>query len=287
MWHCLLLELDPMLGVDFHGEITATPVPAPAPFIPHVAGMFLHGWTPLGPSMTVRSKTAANYLRIVQKGSDISFGIIHVPTPVWPPCVLAVIITTVGSGSKSYFGPTSVVAEGTPVASALIPPAYNINLNCGTIPTPTGNVLAPCTVVTGMTWGDILGGLVAMVIDCALQAAMNYLCGFICKWSVLAKVLGKCAPTLKTVLENAIPAIVQQITGSPIGYTFSVPGHIGGNPDDSTNPWNPGNWGNWVGNKVQKAIDGPGPSTSPSQPASVNPGTSPHPGGTDPGVENH
>lgn len=283
MFHAVLGEFHIMVGMDWHGEITATPVPAPAPFTPHLVGMLLHGIIPMGPSFTDRGKTVANGMGIVQKGSDISWLIPHVPVPTWPPLVLAVLITSVGSGSKSYFGPASVVAEKKPIAAALIPISTQIQLNCGTVPTPTGLVDADGTVVCGMTWGDILGGLVAMAVDCAVQAALNKLCSYagnaagnkVSNWVV------------KQIVQNAVPFVIQQITGSPLGYTWSAGQHGLGsqNPDDSHNPYNPGNWGNIAGDSVTNAMNGPTP--SPGAPANVPPSASAHPAAHDQGVEDH
>jgi hypothetical protein len=65
--------------------------------------------------------------------------------------------------SKSHFGVASTKVEGTPVATAIA--FVGINLNCGTISTPTGFVCAPTTVFAGMTWGDFLGGVFNIIVD--------------------------------------------------------------------------------------------------------------------------
>jgi hypothetical protein len=279
MWHMLLLKWDMMLGVDVHFEIDAIIPPKPEPFVPHVVGMAIQGLTPLGPKLT-GDNVVANGKHIVYKGSDISFLIPHIPVVPWPPMVLAPVIMTVLSGSKTYFGPSSVVGKVGPIACALIPPDTNIQLNCGfPCPTPTGLVQAMTTVVCGMTWGDIIGGLVAMVVDAAVQTVENLLC-----WK-LGKVIGPIGKTKagKAIVEAVVGAVVQQVTGSPIGYTAGVA--TGG--QDSK--WNPGNWGGNLGDAVGGAIDrATGAAPSPSTPANTTAtSTATHSVTNDPGVEQH
>jgi len=164
---CVLLEFHPMLGVDAHTDVPPALPPAPVPFAPHGVGALLNWVLPASMADTV----LANYARIMQRGTDIQNGIPHIPLA--PPLLLSGAITAF-SGSKSYFGPASVQAKGKPIAVA-VAVVLNVNLNCGDIPTPTGFVLAPNTVVAGMTFGDWLGAVFAMVVDCAIQTLMNQL----------------------------------------------------------------------------------------------------------------
>ena len=277
MWHMLLLKWDMMLGVDIHMEINAIIPPTPAPFIPHVVGMAIQGVTPLGPKLTDNT-VVANGKHIVYKGSDISFIIPHIPIPPWPPTVLAVAATAL-SGSKSYFGPSSVVGKEGAIAAALIPPDTNIQLNCGfPFPAATGLVQAMTTVVCGMTWGDIIGGLVAMQIDTIVQGVENLLL-----WKA-GKVLGKFGDTkVGQAIAATVGGVISQVVGSPIGYTY---GAATGGPDS---PYNPGNWGNNAGNAVGGAINrATGAAPSPSAPANTTAtSTASHPVTDDPSVEQH
>ena len=171
MFFCVLIEFHPMVGVDFHKElaiIPPAPAPVPVPFAPHLTGATLNWVLPAATANTVRATWA--HARIMQRGTDIQSFVPHIPLA--PPAVLLAGVLTIFSGSKSYFGPASVQANGAPIAIA-IQIIANLNLQCGDIPTPTGRVIAPNTVVAGMTWGDFWGGLFQMATEAALQAALN------------------------------------------------------------------------------------------------------------------
>jgi hypothetical protein len=196
---CVLLEFHPMAGVDFHFDLIppAPPVPPiPTPFEPHIVGALLNWVLPASYAPTV----LAMYARVMQRGTDIMNGIPHIPSG---PGVLLSPAETAFSGSKSYFGPASVQAKGKPIAVAIMV-IINLNLNCGTIPTPTGAVVAPNTVVAGMTLGDFLGAMMAMVFDCAVQTVMNCLL----------------AP-----LGPIGSGIAGMFLGSPLGFSFNANGH--------------------------------------------------------------
>lgn len=193
----VLIEYHPMLGVDMHDELApAVPVPVPVPMAPHVTGALLNWVIPASMAETVRATSAGG--RVMKRGTDIQIMIPHVPTT--PACLLAVVLTAF-SGSKSHFGPRSVQVRGGPVAVALIPVGINLNLNCAQIPLPTGAVIAPNSVVTGMTWGDIIGGFASMFVDAALQAITN---------AILPSGLG--------------PSIAGAFIGSPVGFSFNANG---------------------------------------------------------------
>lgn len=170
MFFCVLIEFHPMVGVDLHKEMA--PVPPPVPFAPHITAATLNWVLPAATANTVRATWA--HARIMQRLTDIQSFVPHIP--LTPPAVLLAGVYTIFSGSKSYFGPSSVMANGSPIAIAMQVIA-NLNLQCGDIPTPTGCVIAPNTVVAGMTWGDFWGGLFQMATEAALQAALNKLLG--------------------------------------------------------------------------------------------------------------
>jgi hypothetical protein len=193
---CVLIEYHPMLGVDFHFDLVPAVPPAPTPFEPHGVGALMNWILPASFAPTVLDI----YGRVMQRGTDIMNGIPHIPMG---PGVLLSPMETAFSGSKSEFGPASVQAGGKPIAAAILV-IYNLNLNCGTIPTPTGIVMPPNTVVCGMTWGDILGGIMAMAWDCATQTLMN----------ILLAPLGPLGS-----------GIAGALLGSPLGFSFNANGH--------------------------------------------------------------
>ena len=192
----VLIEWHPMIGVDLHEDVL--PPAPPVPMAPHLTAATLNWVIPAAMS----SKTFATFVhaRIMQRGTDIQSLIPHIPLS--PACTLAGLLTLF-SGSKSHFGPRSVEVEGTPVAVALLG-SVNVNLNCGDLPMPTGYVIAPNTVVAGMTLGDVIGGIFAMMADTAMQYGMN-------------KLLGPLGP--------AFGGLAGAFLGSPLGFSFNGNGH--------------------------------------------------------------
>jgi hypothetical protein len=194
----VLIEWHPMIGLDLHNEVCVPPAP-PVPMAPHLTTATLNWIIPA--AMTKKVFATFVHARVMQRGTDIQSFVPHIPLA--PPAILLAPILTIFSGSKSHFGPRSVEVEGTPVAVGLLG-AVNINLNCGEIPTPSGFVLAPNTVVAGMTLGDVIGGIFAMASDAAIQYAMN-------------KILGPLGPTWS--------GIAGALFGSPLGFSFNANGH--------------------------------------------------------------
>jgi hypothetical protein len=234
-----------MIGCDVHLELTFTWPPVPVPFTPHAVGQRLAG---LGGASMTGDDVLANNWNIIHRDSDISYGIPHIPIPPFPPCVLALLWTGL-SGSKSYFGPSSVRANNKPIAAALF--VYvNPQLNCDDpLPLPTGIAITWSNVVCGLTWGDIIGGFLAMGIDMAISFLLNKLGG-----KIASKLIPKkAAKWAVEAINTTVNAIFQQITGSPVGYTYSVPGHVLGDP------FNPGNWGpmigHWIGDQIDHVAD--------------------------------
>jgi len=172
--NCVLITIHPMLGLDAHTElgiVPPAPAPVPFPFHPHFVGATLR-WL-LRPALaeTVQCMGFSS----MQRGTDIQSGIPHVPVPLAPFNLLWPVLTTF-SGSKSHFGVATVLVESKPVAVA-VTIIINVNLNCGDIPTPTGFVIAPNTVVAQMTLADWLGGVFSMLFDCIVQAALSRMIG--------------------------------------------------------------------------------------------------------------
>lgn len=172
--NCVLITIHPMLGLDGHKElgiVPPAPLPVPAPFYPHFVGATLR-WI-LRPAMAPTVQSVG--FSTMQRGTDIQSGIPHVPIPLAPFNLLWPVLTAF-SGSKSHFGVATVMVEGKVIAVA-VTIIINVNLNCGDIPTPTGFVIAPNTVVAQMTFADWLGGVFSMAFDCVVQALLSYIIG--------------------------------------------------------------------------------------------------------------
>ncbi|MBZ5638494.1 MAG: hypothetical protein LAO51_07000 [Acidobacteriia bacterium] len=281
--HIVLRQYHVMAGCDYHNEVTATPPPVPAPMIPHVVGHVMQGWGITATALMTDDKVKALGTKIMQRDTDIGNGIIHVPIPPYPPCALLPLIIPT-SGSKSYFGPATVLAQGKPIAGAVLI-VVNPNLNCADpCAMPLNVVVAWGNVVCGMTIGDILGGILAMGIDAAITFGFNKLGG----WAG-GKLFGKITNVFfNKMAEGLLSQAIQQLTGSPLGYT-NAPLHylLGDNASV-------GNWGAALGHAAGSKIDellGDAPPAATSQMLASPPGTPP--AGTpatngivnDPGVE--
>lgn len=198
--HCVLVKWHLMIGVDFHLDTMPTPAgPAPSPWHPHLTAHVLWGWC-LG---NIAPKVTAVGINVIHMGSDIANGIPHIPMP--PTHFLLAALWTAFSGSKSHFGPAAVQTPAGPIGAALLL-CFNLNLNCASsIPTPTGLVLAPNTVVTHMTLGDILGGLFSMAVDVALTMLLNFAGG---------KITGGMTPGFGSEVAGQL---IGFLVGSPLG----------------------------------------------------------------------
>lgn len=204
MMFCVLIEHHPMIGVDLHGELTTTLPPVEVPLAPHLTAATLNWVVP--PAMTTKTFATFLHARIMQRGTDIQNLIPHIPLA--PPAVALAPILMAFSGSKSYFGPRSVQVEGTPVAVALYG-VVSANLNCGDIPLPSGVVIAPNTVVAGMTLGDILGAFMAMAFDAVMQAAIN-------------KLFSGMGSTPSAAIAGGF---MGTFLGTPLGFSLNANGH--------------------------------------------------------------
>jgi len=138
----------------------------------------------------------------MQKGTDCGYlGVPHLGNLANPlyPLILGF------SKSKSHFGVASVKMEGTPVATAIA--FAGINLNCGTISTPTGFVCAPTTVFAGMTLGDLIAGIFNIGVDMVWDLIVRRLFGSNqISNNVTAAIMGK---IWSTALARLLPAGAQ------------------------------------------------------------------------------
>lgn len=186
----VLKDFHPMLGIDLHIPwLIGTPAPAPAP-VPYYVGMVLCGLTGTYQRAITHKSTWGT---VVQKGSDIGPLIPHIG-----PLSYLLPLDILFSASKSYFGSSLSLAEGKPVAVAVLF-VVNLNLNCGTpFPKRPGVVIAFNTHFVGMTIGDFIHGLLSAGIDWLLQYAIGKALGRFSDWlankiapSILSKAAAK------------------------------------------------------------------------------------------------
>ncbi len=280
----ILKDYHVMIGVDFHKAVLPPPAP-PVPNLPHacIAPLCIPPWGGLTgkPNGSVFSSGLG---RTMSQGTDIGSLIPHIPLPP-PNLLLPIIILT--SGSKSEFGAHAHVAPEGPVAFAVLK-VINLNLNCAgpaCPPLPTGVVITFNTNTTGVTIGDIIAGCLRMVVDSALQYALNrifasntvsnFLDNLVLRgFEVFGPLVGRFAPAalgafikgyvfsslFSTTVENILGALAADVIGSPLGYSpgWSPVGGFLGNAEDQGQ------------SKVQQAVDNyfnnPAVDQHPSQP---------------------
>lgn len=269
MGHNVLKPCFPMIGFDMHGEISITPPWNPAPSFPHVSFSILNGISMKRSKTSTVSQDGGNM--IIHRTSDIGNLIPHVPIPPVPNLVLLPLVILF-SGSKSYFGPASVQAQGKVIGCALIF-VVDINGNCWDILSagiglvaPTGVVITWNTVETSLSWGDIIGGFITMAIDAAFTALLSFLGGKLAgriSGPIVRRVMGSrvgtylmskaalfATPLVKSVVESTLGGVILFVTGSPLGH--SLPGVLGSETDA-------GSAGNAWGYDIGNAITGDGP----------------------------
>ena len=242
----VLKSLHPMIGVDFHDEIS--PPGMPVPSIPHlVAGMLCFppwGFATGKYNADVWTSSAMS----MAQGTDMGFFIPHVPLPLAPANILAPIIT-LASGSKSHFGAHNHTTKKGPLAFACLV-RVNLNLNCGgptRPPLPSGFVLAVFQLTwQGGTWGDIIAGAFHMLVDALLQFGINRflstgLGGKSLNW-LTGKIAGAIASRvsvmgvrLSTLGVKSLGDLIQAVRGGSrlsrfLGYGFAeqLPGILAG-----------------------------------------------------------
>lgn len=169
-FHAVMKCWHPMIGRDLHIPwVPGSPVPAPTP-VPYFTYQIMLGFGVVCSVATTHNSMGWGWT--MQKGTDIGFLIPH----IGPPSLLTPL-DMILSASKSYFGSSQYMAEGKPVACALLG-MTNPNLNCGSpFPFSVGLVIALNTHFVSMTLGDFLHGLLSFGIDFALQCAIGWLVG--------------------------------------------------------------------------------------------------------------
>ena len=198
-----------MMGLDFHDCKVSPSQPLPIPMIPHSVFAPLEGYVNAN-SVKKAAKTNAEWVPMLQRGTDIGQVIPHFCLNILLPFIIA------ASASKSFFGANTVKLEGTGVAVAVLQNA-NINLDCGGAigpPTPTGYVFAPCTVRAGMTYGDLIAGILEMLVEGLIQ------------W-VIGVGLFILTVDMPFGAGDLLDLLLGWLIGTPLGYSFGNSGLLG------------------------------------------------------------
>jgi len=253
MYCNVLVDINPMIGLDPH---TALPPPIGLPVIPiyaHITGAMNHCLIWGFATAKDSSKVLCDGNRTMQRGTDIGFFVIHVPYPPIPHYLLPIWNTL--TGSKSEFGVNSVLVEGQPVAVA-VAKVINFNLNCFGYMSPlpgVGVVITWTSVQANMTLADFLAGLVAAIVDWAIQAIVNKLTSTKAFGRFVDRITGplwrRIAPGLlerlpsSSMLTSALHAVgwnryAAYFVGALPSAAISILGH--GSPLGYSVPWTPG-----------------------------------------------
>ncbi|AKT42713.1 hypothetical protein [Chondromyces crocatus] len=217
---CLLVNYHAMLGVDFHDSFPMFVSP-PIPRGPHMVGALLK-W---GPWFGGNNSEKVDCIGgdPMGQGTDIGMLIPHIPLV---PNVYFWLYT-LASSSQSHFGVSSVRTDAGPVAVAVLV-IVNFNLDCeGPLtcpPLPTGLVLAPNTVLAGMTLGDFLASLVTMILTAAIQYVINLIFGKLPIFSWIGKIFARLGKGLFNLIGNLAIRILPPRVMLPTVLTGAILG---------------------------------------------------------------
>jgi hypothetical protein len=236
-----------MVGLDLHTGFPAI-IPVPfEPFAPHlvVAGVRCFIWQ--GASSKENTDIQMPPGDAMAKIFDIGPLIPHVTLPALDNPVWWVIYSLTSS-SQGHFGVASVQTPQGPIAVALFLVA-NPQLDCASITQnalplglPTGIVIAPNTVVAGLTLGDLIAGILSMV----LVSAATFAIGAVLSWglpklgtgilnglirilppeimlpaTLIGVALAQLSPAATTIVKTAISTVIGWAVGSPMGFSFN------------------------------------------------------------------
>lgn len=232
-------HIHPMLGSDFENCIFV-PDPTVKPYIPYLTLSILSGNMVYGPKYTNKTFALSTGIRIMQQGTDCGYGAVpHIGYPINPLWPLMLIFCK----SKSNFASATVKMENKPVATA-IPYTFGINVNCGTLSTPTGVVICPTTVFAGLSLEDMLIGILTylqdLVVDLLFKKifgstqASNFLASRILGgvWgTVIGKLLPEGAQISHELIKKAMEKIAKKIVTEG-AKKVPVPGHSDPKPKD-------------------------------------------------------
>lgn len=247
----VLVHFHPMIGCDFETVMppgSPSPLPAPAPY---GTMQILNGLMPFVKSKPTM-RTICGFGLPLQQGTDIGFLIGHVGAP---NVLLPVIILF--SSSKSLFSASTVQFESNPVSTSSNI-VYNLNLNCGSpMSTPTGMVLAPNTVLAGMTLGDFIAGYARV----AMQMAISFIAGKISQRFFASPRVAMAMIRLSALNGRLYPAAMSQAARflARAAFRERTAGQIGGlvsvGVDQSPLDDRVYGAGSYVGAKVDQATD--------------------------------
>ena len=161
MMCCVIANLHPMVGVDFHDGFPCFPTNIPIPIVP-LAPHIVFAMVRFGPWWQASSSENTNvhvpFGNAMAKGFDIGMLVPHITAPALDSFIY-MALDTLMSSSQGFFGVESVQTSQGPIAVALLE-IVNLQIDCETpCGLPTGLLLAPSTVVAGLTLGDLLGDL--------------------------------------------------------------------------------------------------------------------------------
>lgn len=238
---CVIANCHEMVGVDFHDSYPTFITP-PIPRGPHIvtARVRLGPWFMAGGNET--AKVVMPPGNAISKIFDIGIFIPHVPLV---PDVYFWLYTLTSS-SQGHFGVSSVQTEKGPIAVALML-FVNPQLHCeGPLtcpPAPTGAVLAPNTVVAGMSIGDFIAGFITMALTSAVAFGLAHLLDkaipavasgimntlvrvvsprIMLPVTVLGVALTKAFPSGTALANTVAETVIGWGIGSPTGYSFGA-----------------------------------------------------------------
>lgn len=221
----LMKPLCLVIGTEKHICLGLTPMGVPAPNPNEICISIGPINMPLGdsPSPNVSAHTA----RLIKRGHDSKFlrphlstGLPPLPSAVPPPLDLGLIAIVIAFGqAKTVWGPYSVKAnfgEGANPAVIFLAPGMFLgaaNFSMCSEPVPkmnikgvqivpnVFNIQVPSTVFAGMTIADIIGNIVAAVVDAV--------------FSKLLEVIFKYAPGLKQ-LKKLVEKVAEKVIGTAL-----------------------------------------------------------------------
>jgi hypothetical protein len=176
--------------------------------------------------LNIKAKWSKNVIgpfgfQFIGKDNDSGLIIPHISIP--PPNVLVPIVIAFG-GSKVMFGASTVKINvdgaGIPMGACVFPVVpLSLNQACNQpLNLPSDYVIAPNTVMVGLTLGDIVGGVVNIVLDMGLSFLLSKLGD---KFSsgvtqpIVAAVLGKFGPSL---IGGVAQGVINGLIDAALGF---------------------------------------------------------------------
>jgi hypothetical protein len=165
------LVLPVTLSFTIHDAMAPPPAVLP-PFIPHFELPVTMMWPPgFGLQQNKLTTTVLHKMMpFALDGHDCGYLIVHIPVPVAPPN-LKLPLHIAFSSRKIAFSASTVKANGTPVActAIFIPFPMMCCANPVTLPIGTAPLNMLNTVLVGMTWLDVLMGVVSIAATMILD----------------------------------------------------------------------------------------------------------------------